>query len=219
MPNPNAALKILSQRTYWVAEGTEPADESKDWLVRQRPPSSWFDWWFYSTYKDIEELALYVQRFGVSREFSPGQFELPGDDAAHIAEVGTLKLPVAVFAAGVKRHLHIATRVAMPTTEDTVVKVVWSSPNTVASKDAYLKIEYQTTGAGESRNGATASQAVVAADSQNNLGQNETWINLGSLTQGEMLDIFLIVDATQASHTLTEPVYVHQIIVDPEPES
>jgi len=163
--NPNAALLIINQQTYWPTEGTEPADVSKDWKPRQRPPSAWFDWFFRATYKDIEALALFMQEYGMTRGFGPGLFEFPGTTGAEIGFVGTNNLPVGYMAAGVERQLHIADRVVQPTGEDTLVKVVWSSPNTLASKDARLTVGYRETGAGDSRDGALTEITQVVGDS------------------------------------------------------
>jgi hypothetical protein len=209
---------IINQRTHWTAEGTEPDESQQDWVPRQRPPSGWFDWFFYSTYKDIEALALFLQRFGVSREFGPGQFEMAGENGARVASVGTLNLPVVLFAQGETEQAHIASRVVVPSGVSTIVKVVWSTPASVGGQNAYLELKYKATQKGEARDGALNSKVVIAADSVVAYGQNETWFDLGALPQGAALDLFLVVDGTQGSHTITSDVCVHQMIIDPEPE-
>ena len=211
---------IIDQRTLWVAQGTRPSEESMDWVPRQRPPSDWFDWFFYSTFKDIEDLALFVQHYGMSREITPGQMEMTGEeDGAHIGSIGVLELPVVVYAAGKERKAHFTTRAIQAQNEDTTVMVVWSSSNTQAGMNAVLKIGYKVTEKGESRDGAISTVTKVVEDSVVAYGQNQTWFTLGALTPGAMLDVFVIVDGTNGSHTLNADVYVHQVIVDPEPEA
>ena len=214
----SAEVKIINQRTFWSAQGTRPDDSQMDWVPRQRPPSDWFDWFFYSTYKDIEDLALFIQHFGVSRELGPAAFEMAGGNGAYIGAVGDNDLPVIVYEQGKRQQAHTASRVAVPDGVDTWVKIVWSTPGNVAGRNAYIEIRYKTTRKGEQRTGGVNSKVVIAPDSNLPYGQNETWVNLGSLPQGAMLDLWVVVDATQASHTVTSDVYVHQVILDPEPE-
>ena len=209
-------VKIISQRTYWATEGTRPADEQMDWVPRQKPPSAWFDWFMYSTYKDIEDLALFVQRFGMSRELGPSDFEMSGEEGAYIDAVGEHNVTAIVFAAGEKHTVHRATRVAKPDGSHTWVKVVWGSGNIMAGKNAYFELSYKETAAGEQRVGSVYSTVIVASDSELSYGQNETWFDLGELHQGRSLDLWLTVDATQAGHTLGNDVCVFQVIVDPE---
>lgn len=209
---------IINQRTHWTAQGTRPDDSQMDWVPRQRPPSGWFDWFFYSTYKDIEDLALFVQSYAMARELGPGQFEMGGENGARVAPVGDNDIPVIVYEVGKRQQAHVATRALAPEGKTTKVKVVWSTGSNAAGRDAYLEIKYKTTQKGEQRTGGMNSKVVIAADSNLPYGQNETWFDLGALPQGSMIDMFIVVDATQASHTVTNDVYVHQVIIDPEPE-
>ena len=121
-----------------------------------------------------------------------------------------------VFEAGKSRVAHFTTRVVNAT--ETRLKLVWSSPNTVAGRAARFVVGYKATTVGQSRTGSLTEVAVLSTDSSVANGQNETWVELGALTLGACLDVFITVDAPNASHTVTEDVNLQQVIVDPEDE-
>ena len=218
MPNPNQSLLIIEQKTYWPTQGTEPADELKIWVPRQKPPSAWWNWFSWATYKDIEALALFMQDHVMARDFQPGDFEFPDTDGAQLVTAGDNELPVAVFAADKAERIYLASRVVRPA-GNTLVAIVWSTENAQAGKQAYLKLERKVTAVGDSRNGAVTALTSVEIDSDEDMGVNVTVFDLGELDQGDFIDLWLTVDGTHNSHTLTVPVYVHQIIQDFDPAS
>ena len=205
--------------TPWESEGVEREEGSRNWLPNEEPPSANFDYHFYWTHKNFQELVEAIEAHLLPQRFYPDSIALIGDDAAtydYIEDATGGKIPVLLFAPGVYQECQIEARVrtnnAVADPKHTQVEIEWSSVGN-QTKVAVWQVKYFVVGDGETFQATPATVQVQASDSSVVHGRVRTTIELPVLVQGKTLVLYVGHDGTNGNDGMEAACAVHSIAV------
>ena len=205
--------------TPWESEGVEREEGSRNWLPNEEPPSANFDYHFYWTHKNFQQLVNAIEEHLLPQRFYPDSIALIGDDAAtydYIEDATGGKIPVLAFAPGVYQECQIEARVRSDNTvaepKHTQVEIEWSSAGN-QTKTAAWQVKYFVVGDGETFQATPSTVQVQTADSSVVHGRVRTTIELPVLVQGKTLVLYIGHDGTNGNDEMEAACMVHSIAV------
>lgn len=195
------AVEIFQQRTHWEDPGVERPEGSRYWSAAEEPPAEHFNWWFWSTYKDIEDLAKYVQDHGGAKFFPADSLILLSEYSVEM-EVLDSGIAVLLYPAETFNGAVLVTRTFKPSGSDHHV-VLWWAPTAANSGESVV---WQVKYAEVSENGtlnptlSTMNQIVEAPTGDHIV--RKTQFSIGNLTPGNLLVLWICRDGAHASDAL-----------------
>lgn len=202
-----ATPRVLEQRTNWESEGVERPQGQRYWQPGEEPPAEHFNWWFWSTFKDIEDLAKWLDEHGVARFLRPDEFTLAGDPAAYMGLVGTTPLPSLVFPAGVVSSAMTMVRGLVPTDQEHYADVYWTC-DVATENTTVLEVRYGELVEGSPVNvSLTTSQHIVGTGGAAYTLVKTTFV-LQGITQGRPVVLWVVRNGLHPSDTIQSNVHV-----------
>ncbi len=197
-----SAARIFNQRTHWEAEGVPRALGTRFWQPGEEPPASAFDWWFYSTYKDIEDLAFYLQEHAGAKLLTPEAFTLAGPDAARMGILTDAGVPALIYDDGVVGTAMVALKTSIPSGNSHIVTLWWTGLTANPRGDSVAwNCRYGTVAVNASLNATLQHNVQVAPPHTNPLVLAKTTFEVPSPGAGYILLLWLCRDGESGMDT------------------
>lgn len=179
--------------TPWETAGTERGVGLRNWQAAEEPPAENFDYHFYWSHKDLENVIDAIEAQILPERFGPEQMSTVGGSggtAALITMGGGKKMPVILLGASVDEMCQLVSRVrcnnGVTSPTGTQVKIVWGSAG-LAVKTTKFAVHYLQAGDGETLAGTMNTVNATVADVAVSFGRVETVVALPVLVQGKTL--------------------------------